>query len=729
MITEREIRSITRVDNWMRRIIIIGGIGCLGLFVFLFGFLILQVLPLVQPIALGTTVLLTERWDPTDVRALHVDQNPDEALIITERDVWSVRSDGVVAPLWKSGGGEITASAYWSSSDLLWIGTSSGEVWELLIFRTDETDVVEESIIHEGDGRVLAIDAAVFGERKRVVLVEADNATESAAIIHVLDSSSNSAASRSVTEIADLDQPVERIDLSSDLRGLALQFSDQTHHLWLIDQDEARRLDTADFSGVGDRSSGFGFDAGSRILVLGSSVAGRVGGLLLAEDSARDWAWHAVHFDESSEYGEWRWRSSQFSASSLLFSGEVCHVVNLSLDQRLASFHAPEPIISAELTGKDGGVWTLHASGLAFTPFERAFLDFSFGALVSQPRGDGTAADQWQPSSGLREIQGHYSLVPIFVGTLKGAFLALVLASPIALFAAIYTSQIARSEFVRRIKPLIELIGAVPSVVLGVICAFWISPKVEGYLAEVILFIVYVVTTLLCVMLLRPRLMRWLPSNPGRRGELLWMVGIAALIVLATLLTAPIIEHAFLGFFALPEGASLVDWLELVLGIPYEQRNSLSVAIVLGITTIPFMFSLMDDALRHVPAEQVRASLSLGASRIQTAVNIVLPAAAPGLLAALLISAGRCIGETMIFVMASGNMPTTGMSLFEGFRTVSATLVIELSESSQQSTLYRVLFVAALGLLCVTFIMNTAAALLRENYLRREIWKGAVRGK
>jgi phosphate transport system permease protein len=151
----------------------------------------------------------------------------------------------------------------------------------------------------------------------------------------------------------------------------------------------------------------------------------------------------------------------------------------------------------------------------------------------------------------------------------------------------------------------------------------------------------------------------------------------------------------------------------------YVQRNALVVGFVMGFAIIPIIYTISEDALSSVPAHLRAASLGAGATPWQTAFRIVVPTAMSGLFSALMVGLGRAVGETMIVLMAAGNTPVMDWNVFNGFRTLSANIAVELPEAVRNSTHYRTLFLAALVLFALTFVVNTAAEIVRQRFRKR----------
>jgi phosphate transport system permease protein len=149
------------------------------------------------------------------------------------------------------------------------------------------------------------------------------------------------------------------------------------------------------------------------------------------------------------------------------------------------------------------------------------------------------------------------------------------------------------------------------------------------------------------------------------------------------------------------------------------QRTALVVGFIQGFAIIPISYTLAEDALSSVPEHLRSASLAAGATPWQTAMRIIIPTAMSGLFSSVMIGLGRAVGETMIVLMAAGNTPVMEWNIFNGFRTLSANIAVELPEAVVNSTHFRTLFLAALTLFMMTFIINTIAENIRLRFRRR----------
>ena len=156
-----------------------------------------------------------------------------------------------------------------------------------------------------------------------------------------------------------------------------------------------------------------------------------------------------------------------------------------------------------------------------------------------------------------------------------------------------------------------------------------------------------------------------------------------------------------------------------LVGTYIQCRNALVVGFMMGFAIIPIIYTIAEDALSAVPEHLRAASLGCGATQWQTAQRIIIPTAMSGLFSAVMIGLGRAVGQTMIVLMAAGNTPVMEMNIFNGFRTLSANIAVEMPEAVRDSTHYRTLFLAALTLFAMTFALNTVAEMIRLRFRKR----------
>ncbi len=313
----------------------------------------------------------------------------------------------------------------------------------------------------------------------------------------------------------------------------------------------------------------------------------------------------------------------------------------------------------------------------------------------------------WQSSSASSDFEPKYSLTPLVFGTLKAAFYAMLVAIPLALMGAIYTAYFMTSTMRQYVKPSIELMGALPTVILGFLAGLWLAPIIEEYLAG--LFALFMLVPV--IVMLFAYAWQYLPETLKQQIPEGWEAAILIPVILlgswfAISVSVPLEAFVFHG--------TLRDWFKTELGIGYDQRNALVVGIAMGFAVIPTIFSIAEDAIFSVPKHLTVGSLALGATPWQTMVEVVLLTASPGIFSAVMIGLGRAVGETMIVLMATGNTPVMDFSVFQGLRTLAANIAVEMPESEVDSTHYRVLFLAALVLFMFTFVFNTLAEIVRQ---------------
>ena len=317
----------------------------------------------------------------------------------------------------------------------------------------------------------------------------------------------------------------------------------------------------------------------------------------------------------------------------------------------------------------------------------------------------------WQ-SSGSSAVEPKLSLVPLLFGTIKGTLFALFLSIPLGVLGAIYTAQFLHPSLRRFLKPTVEIMASLPSVVLGFLAGLWLAPHIEGVLPGLVLALILLPLFLVAAGFGWSRLPLSFRHRFPPGSELLpFAVASVGCFALSLALGGAFEGVVFAGDYR--------QWFDQHFGLVYDQRNAIIVGIAMGFAVIPIIFAISEDAISNVPRHLISGSLAMGATRWQTVTKVILPTASPGIFSAIIIGFGRAIGETMIVLMGSGNTPVLDWNPFNGMRTLSANIAYEIPEAPEHGTLYRTLFLAALLLFLVTFLLNTVADLVRQHLRRR----------
>jgi len=348
----------------------------------------------------------------------------------------------------------------------------------------------------------------------------------------------------------------------------------------------------------------------------------------------------------------------------------------------------------------------------------------SWGAFFGKIWYEGATGPDytWQSSSGSDEFEAKYSMMPLIYGTAKGTFFALLFALPIALTAAIYVSQFLRPEYRNVVKPVMEIMASLPSVVLGFLAGLWLAPLVDPRLISIFCAVGILAPAALFAGFLWSALPQPVRRQVKPGMEFVWLLPFLALCAYFAWQAGPAVEAMFFTVKDSVSGLPIADfreWWRQTTGETYDSRNSLVVGFVMGFAVIPIVFTIAEDSLSNVPNSLISGSLALGASRWQTVWSVVVPTAISGIVSAIMIGFGRAIGETMIVVMATGNTAVMETNPFSGMRTLSANIAVELPEAALGHTHYRALFLGACCLFLLTFVINTLAEILRQRLRER----------
>ncbi len=318
----------------------------------------------------------------------------------------------------------------------------------------------------------------------------------------------------------------------------------------------------------------------------------------------------------------------------------------------------------------------------------------------------------WQSTGGSDAFEPKFGLWPLMFGTLKGTFYAMLLATPLAVFGAIYTAMFMNPNLRSIVKPTVETMAALPTVVLGFLAGLWFAPLLEKIFPAVSAMFLVVPIAIIVGALCWQFSPRSVQKKSGHFVELLvFLLIVSGSIWICLLLNKEIEAWVYHGNYK--------EWLSSTFGVGYDQRNALVIAFAMGMAVIPTIFSISEDSLSNVPRHLIAGSLALGATPWQTLVKLVIVSASPGIFSALMIGLGRAVGETMIVLMATGNTPVMDLNLFNGFRTLSANIAVEMPEAPHGGTLYRLLFMAGLILFVFTSVVNTIAEIVRQRLRAR----------
>jgi phosphate transport system permease protein len=459
-----------------------------------------------------------------------------------------------------------------------------------------------------------------------------------------------------------------------------------------------------------------------------------------------------------------------------------------------------EAVRHVELSPRDDGLIAVNASGLTRWQFEAGHPEVTLRTLFLPVWYEGSPQPEhaWQTTSSDNAFEPKFGLTALVFGTLKATFYSMLIGVPLALLAAVYTSEFMNPRVKTVVKPSIELMASLPSVVLGFLAGLVFAPFIERNLTAALALLLTVPLSflvgghlwqllpesrrvvlsrwripfialclpmaILAALVVGPLLERILFRDPagqpnfrgwldgrwgtGRSGWLLIALpGCAAfaLYAIATFVNPWLDSHtrtwprrrtAWISLAKLAAGCLLTVLLSFgvaelltVCGLDprgsllgtYVQRNALIVGFGMGFAIIPIIFTIADDAMSAVPAHLRSASLGCGATHWQTAMRVVVPTAASGIFSAVMIGLGRAVGETMIVLMAAGNTPLIDLNPFNGFLTLAANLAVEMKEAARGSTHERTLYLGALILFAITFVLNTAAEVVRQRFRKRAL--------
>ncbi len=846
--------SVRASDAISRALITVGGIGTLVAVSTVFFYLVWVVAPLLKPSYLSASASVTAPADGAEVLCLAADEYQLMGWLYRAKgrvDVFSLASGRLLTSHDLADQRVITAAAFGFSGEEAVFGYADGSIAAATLgfaseFAAEAAAPEAARLLHPGQnaeigdqiwsrlpGGQLRVQRAAFlvqpplpeesGEPVRLVDRSVSVAGDFVASLHEDGAVFVSRLNRRrniLTGVETLTRASTRVLVEPHPRKtppIFLGLSERADTLTLIYEDGlCRRYDLRNFSAPVLMDQTLLLDEPGLRISACRYLLGRAT-ILVGDTSGRVRAWFPAPAEQQP--GDTHARTRLVAAHT--FPGSGAPVTALATSRRARMFAAgyadgrirlrhvtsgkeladaqtpgsEGPITALTLTPKDDGIVALGRGQLARWQLDVGHPEATLASLFRPVWYEGAAAPAhvWQSSAGTDDFEPKFGLMPLIFGTVKATVFSLLFGVPIALLAAVFTSEFLNGKTRATVKPLVEMMASLPSVVLGFLAALVFAPIVAGMLPAVLAAFVlipaafligarlwqllpagftlrYVAWRLPLVFLCVPAglglaaavgpviervcfagdIMRWLDGQIGGAAGG-WAALCYPLAVLAVAgafgaginpwlgrkarswsrgrcAAADAVKFAVGAVLTVPT-AAVLGWALSAAGLDprggllgtYVQRNAMVVGFVMGFAVIPIIYTLAEDALAAVPDHLRSASLAAGATPWQTALRIVLPTAMSGVFSAIMIGVGRAVGETMIVLMAAGNTPIMQWNPFNGFRTLSANIAVELPEAVRNSTHYRTLFLAALVLFMMTFVLNTIAEIVRLRYRRKAV--------
>jgi phosphate transport system permease protein len=739
-------RGTLRIDAFMTRFIFVGGLGVIVAIFGIFFFILAEILPLFQ----GAKV------QPAD----SIDTGIEQPLLIGT-DEWTeypfvVDQDGrihfidtignrpgkvVHAPVPENT--RITGSAYLQDTQTILLGLSNGSYLTAKVsyvpeFSSDGTRTINASIGWEdadsfGDEAMVitGLDATISEQRRTVAgLLEKEDTTSLKVNTYVQKRSLFGASGFKLDNQADLTEqltakPLE-ILVGANAELLVARCVDEILHVFKWDSGNWSHIQQfKPFEDSGSPISSMDFIKGKVSLSITSKAGDHALFSLYRAEGSGERLFGLTKSFEPFPGGATTFAPSSRNKALLLGNASSLSLRYATTTDIRWEATTDHPIQHLIISGKFDRILGLDDKGtLELFTLRDPHPEAGFAAFFSKIWYEGQNRPQylWQSTGGSDDFEPKLSLIPLIIGSFKGTFYALLFAVPIAILAAIYTSQFLNPGLKRVIKPGIEIMASLPSVVLGFLGALWLAPILEDKIPSVLMICLAIPGSAVLIgylwNLLPIRIRILIPKG----WEFVIFLPMIVLVSYVAWHMGPLLERIAFQVTDPATGESIPDfrlWWEAWTGNVFQQRNSMVVGFMMGFAVIPIIYTIAEDSLSSVPPALTSASLALGASRWQTAARIVLPTASAGIFSACMIGLGRAVGETMIVVMATGNTPILDFDIFSGMRTLSANIAVELPEAPHGGTLYRTLFLGAFVLFILTFIVNTAAEMMRHRLRNR----------
>ncbi len=790
--TRRTTRAVVWGDRVARVAITFGGIGTIGAVALVMVYLVAVVLPLFG----GAELRPGPPNDAAGPPPVHAAVDPDGRM------TWRLLADGSSRVTRIADGSALTAPAALPAGTiatrpgLILVGTAAGEVHEYrLHWHEDGARLEAGGTVALASAPIVRLDRAEAGQGEVLAAITADHVLR---VAQVTRRTNLLTGEERLTQTGG-DLPLGPLGVSTDPDHLLLLGAgDNVCLLW---QDgRLLRIDCRDPTAPQLAEKVQLLAGGGRVTAVTTLIGGN--SLLVGTDTGAVSLWFRIRPDAATTSDGVRLeRARDFPATgspvttlapsqrSRLFAcghqdGSV-RLLHGTSGREMAAAPAAGPLQAIAMAPKEDGLLAITGAGGQWCKMATGHPEVTLAGVFrpvwyeGYPEPDHT----WQSTGGTDDFEPKFGLWPLLFGTIKATLYCLLLAVPLALLAALYTSEFLHPRTRARIKPTIELMASLPSVVLGFLAALviapFLAPHVPGLLAaaftlplcwllaaeltqgaqqgrrlalerrRLLLTTLTVLPGLLAAwalgaageaLLFGGDFLAWLADpapapDTALGGILLLTLPAVALLVSLVVTRLPLAAgRRWGGLIRLGGGLAATVALSLLTAAllaglgwdarsglfgTYVQRNAVIVGIAMGFAVIPIIYTIAEDALQAVPEHLRAASLGAGATPWQTAARIVLPTALSGVFSAVMVGMGRAVGETMIVLMAAGNTPVLDLNPFNGFRTLSANIAVELPEAVPGSTHYRMLYLAALVLFALTFAVNSIAELVRLRFRRR----------
>ncbi len=704
------LRRSRAVDRIVAALITVGGSLVLLAVAFLMVFLVAQCLPLLRSGSLRPEPTMSDGHAPLAAledeyreSVVVVDANGAAHFVPREGAPVSLPLEGVRRPVREARAD--VAGTLLALED----GAGTLQVWAL---RTEIRWQGDRRIVVPSMGRVMAVPPAKVG---RILAVAGDRETPRVLL----------GANEGATVLMGSGDEVSAVLLQLDARPLVGALSRDGSEAWLASRRELAWFSLA-AAGEGPLAPQTTVPL-SEVPTVAALVLGDVT-FLLGDESGRVNAWQVMTgtvvgsrlLDLTGTFrGTGAVRGLSVSQRDKTFAivrsngAELAYLTGRRMLMHVPAF--PQDALLLGISPRGDGLFAVTSEGMVHRwALDTGYPEVSAATLFLPVRYEGFTKPElaWQSTGGSESFEPKLSLVPLLMGTLKGAFYALLVSAPVALAAALFVSQFAPQRLRQLTKPLVELMAALPSVVVGFLAALLLAPLLQRHIVGTLALLVLIPL----VVIAAAAAWEAVPAGLRRRTTGWRELGLVGVLLTGATLVCftfeGVVERTLFG-------GDFKGWLLASAGITYDQRNAVVVGFALGFAVIPIIFTLAEDAFSNVPSSLISASLALGATRWQAARTVAIPAASPGLFAAVMTGFGRAVGETMIVLMATGNTPILSFSPFNGMRTMSACIAVEMPEAPYGGALYRVLILTALLLFLATFVLNTAAVVVAARLRKR----------